>query len=70
MYTSKSRKAEVENMVHGCEIYEGGSVLELGYVIFQTSGNIFPKQYASHDKGFQIEHWYTQPTFHKRTAIN
>ena len=37
----------------------------------QSSENIFPKQYASHDdKEFQIEHWYTQPEFHKRTAIN
>ena len=68
MYTSKSRKAVVVNIEHECEIYEGGPVLELGYVIFQTSGNIFPKQYASHDdKEVQIEHWYTQPAFHKKT---
>ena len=33
----------------------------------QTSENIFPEQYASHaDKEFQIEHWYTQPAFHKK----
>ena len=34
LYTlvSMSRKADVVNMVHECEIYEGGSVLELGYV--------------------------------------
>ena len=30
---SKNRKARVVNIVHVCEIYEGGSVLELGYVI-------------------------------------
>ena len=58
-------------MVHECEIYEGGSVLELGNSNFQTSENILPKQYASHDdKEFLIEHWYTQPAFHKRTAVN
>ena len=29
IYTNKSQKAVVVNMVHECEIYEGGSVLEL-----------------------------------------
>ena len=33
IYPSKSWKAEVVNMVHECEIYEGGWVLELGYAI-------------------------------------
>ena len=31
--TRVRRTADVVNMVHECEIYEGGSVLELGYVI-------------------------------------
>ena len=32
----------------------------------QTSENIFPEQYASHDdKEFQNQHWYTQAAFHK-----
>ena len=30
---SKSREAKVVNMVHECDIYAGGSVVELGYVI-------------------------------------
>ena len=34
-------------MAHECEIYEGGSVLELGYVIPKLLSKNFPKQYAT-----------------------
>ena len=44
---SKSRKAEVANSVHEYEIYEGGSVLELGYVQqFPNFGEHFPKTFS------------------------
>ena len=44
---SKSRETKVVNNVHKCEIYEGGSVLELGYVIPKLLRIFFPKQYAT-----------------------
>ena len=46
-YMSNRREAKVMSMAHECEIYEGGSVLELGYVIPKLLRFFFPKQFAT-----------------------
>ena len=64
-----SRKAEVVNMLHDCEIYEGGSdPLELGSTIpkllrifFQSSMRVMMTRDSKLNTGIHNQHFIKEP---------